>query len=81
MEINPPLTIAAVQLLAIERRVYFDRQEKSSLKLFYGDDKLDPPVYDYARFLHVDPAAVQAELETGAHNECLYRRASVPPLV
>jgi hypothetical protein len=66
---NPPLAIAAVQLLSIERRVYFDPQAKASLKLYYGDYKLDSPVYDYARFFHADPAAAKAELGPGAHNE------------
>jgi len=54
---NPPLAIAAAQLLSIERRIYFDPQGKSSLKLYYGDSKLDSPVYDYARFFRADPAA------------------------
>ena len=48
---NPPLAIAAVQLLSVERRVYFDPQGKSLLKLYYGDAKLHPPVYDYATVL------------------------------
>jgi hypothetical protein len=65
---NPPLSIAGAQLLSIERRVYFDPQEKSSLRLYYGDAKLDSPVYDYARFFHADPAAAKAELGAGTHN-------------
>ena len=51
---NPPLAITAVKLLSIERRVYFEPQGKSSLKLYYGDAKLDSPIYDYARFFHAD---------------------------
>ena len=66
---NPPLIITAVQLLSIERRIYFDPQAKASLKLYYGDYKLDSPVYDYARFFHADPAAAKAELAPGTHNE------------
>jgi hypothetical protein len=27
------------------------------------------PIYDYARFFHVDPAAAQAALGPGAHND------------
>ena len=65
---NPPLAIAGAQLLSIERRVYFDPQGKFSLKLYYGDVKLDSPVYDYARFFHADPAAARAELGPGTHN-------------
>ena len=48
--------------------MYFDPQGKSLLTLYYGDDKLEAPVYDYARFFKADPAAAQAELDPGAHN-------------
>jgi len=65
---NPPMMITSAQPLALERRIYFDPQEKSSLVLYYGDDKLLPPVYDYARFFHVEASPAQAELEPGAHN-------------
>jgi uncharacterized protein DUF3999 len=76
---NPPLAIAAVQLLSIERRLYFDPQEKTLLRLYYGDDKLDSPVYDYARFFHADPAAARAELSPGAHNEAYSGRPDDRP--
>lgn len=65
---NPPLAIAGVQLVSVERRVYFDSQGKSLLRLYYGDDKLEPPVYDYARFFKADPTAAKAELGPGSHN-------------
>jgi hypothetical protein len=65
---NPPLAISGVQLLSVERRVYFDPQGKSLFKLYYGDAKLLSPVYDYARFFRADPAAVKAELGVGTHN-------------
>jgi hypothetical protein len=67
-EDNPPLPIEAVQPLSLERRVYFDPQGKTSLKLYYGDEKLSAPVYDYARFFHLDPAPAEAQLAAGAHN-------------
>jgi len=65
---NPPLTIAAVEPLALERRIYFDPQGKSALRLYYGDEKLSAPVYDYARFFHLDASATEAKLGPGAHN-------------
>jgi hypothetical protein len=65
---NPPLTISSVQLLSLERRVYFDARGKTTLKLYYGDEKLSAPVYDYARFFHVDASAAQAQLGPGSHN-------------
>jgi hypothetical protein len=67
-EDNSPLTILAVQPLSLERRVYFDPQGKTSLSLYYGDEKLSAPVYDYARFFHLEPAPVEAQLAAGAHN-------------
>jgi len=65
---NPPLAISGVQLLSVERRVYFDPQGKSLFRLYYGDSKLDSPVYDYARFFKADQAAAKAELEPSSHN-------------
>jgi hypothetical protein len=65
---NPPLQLTSVQPLSVERRVYFDPQGKTMLKLYYGDDKLSAPVYDYARFFHLDESTVQASLGQGAHN-------------
>jgi len=65
---NPPLNISGVQPLSVEHRVYFEPSGSSTLRLYYGDDKLDPPVYDYAKFFHVDVAAQQAELGPAAHN-------------
>jgi hypothetical protein len=52
----------------VERRVSFDPQGKSQLKLYYGDDKLGSPVYDYVRFFKADPVAAKAELGPGSHN-------------
>jgi hypothetical protein len=67
-EDNPPLAIEAVQPLSLERRVYFDPQGKISFKLYYGDEKLAAPVYDYARFFHLDASPAGAQLGPGSHN-------------
>jgi len=63
-----PLSVSSVELLATERRVYFDPGGKSFLKLYYGDPKLEPPVYDYAKFFEEDPSAVEAQLGPDRHN-------------
>ena len=76
---NPPLSISGVELLSVERRVYFDPQGKSLLRLYYGDDKLGAPVYDYARFFKADPAAARAELGPGTHNEAYRGRPDDRP--
>lgn len=76
---NPPLNLSGVELLSVERRLYFDPQGKSQLRLYYGDSKLTPPVYDYARFFKADPAAAKAELGPGAHNESYSARPDDRP--
>jgi len=65
---NPPLTLSSVQPLTLERRIYFDPAGKSGIRLYYGDPGLAAPIYDYARFLHVDASAAQAQLGPGMHN-------------
>jgi Protein of unknown function (DUF3999) len=65
---NPPLAVVSVQPLSLERRIYFDPQGKTSLKLYYGDEKLASPIYDYARFFHLDDSPAQAQLGSGSHN-------------
>jgi hypothetical protein len=67
-EDNSPLAILGVQPLSLERRVYFEPQGKTSLHLYYGDEKLSSPIYDYARFFHLDASPAQAQLGDGAHN-------------
>jgi hypothetical protein len=65
---DPPLRSMSVQPLALQRRIYFNPLGKTSLKLYYGDPKLDAPVYDYAKFFQEDPAAVNAQLGPTMHN-------------
>jgi hypothetical protein len=65
---DPPLKVANVEPLALERRIYFDPSGKSFLKLYYGDPKLEPAIYDYAKFFQEDPAAAVAQLGAGLHN-------------
>ncbi len=76
---DPPLPINSVEPLAVERRIYFDPEGKSFLKLYYGDPRLEPPVYDYAKFFQEDPAAVQAQLGQGMHNAEYTGRADERP--
>jgi len=65
---NPPLTLSSVQPLTLERRIYFDPAGKSGVRVYYGDPGLAAPIYDYARFLHVEASAAQAQLGPGMHN-------------
>ena len=65
---NLALTAIAAEPQAFEQRVYFEPQGETALRLYYGDEKLSPPDYDYARFFHLDTSAAQAHLGPGAHN-------------
>jgi len=65
---NPPLAIGGSEVLALERRIYFDPQGKTAFRLYYGDEKLEAPIYDYARFFHLDALPAKAQLGPGAHN-------------
>lgn len=57
---DPPLKITAVQLQQYERRIYFN--SSSAPKLYYGDEKLGEPEYDYAKLFQKDARASQATL-------------------
>lgn len=59
---DPPLKISGASLQQLERRVYFDAPVSGPLTLYYGDAKLDAPVYDYARLFVRDQAAVVAQV-------------------
>ncbi len=65
---NSPLAIVGAQPLSLERRVYFDPQGKTLFNLYYGDEKLSAPVYDYARFFHLEASPAEAQLGAGIHN-------------
>jgi Protein of unknown function (DUF3999) len=76
---NAPLKITAVRPLSIERRLYFDPQGKTSFKLYYGDDKLAPPVYDYAKFFEEDAGAARAEVGASTRNPAYAGRPDERP--
>ena len=66
---DPPLP---VQLTAqsVERRIYFDPRGASVVRLYYGDDKLGQPVYDFEKFFHDTDAktAVPAKMGVALDN-------------
>jgi Protein of unknown function (DUF3999) len=59
---DAPLRITRARLQQYERRIYFDCDAGTSLTLYYGDDKLDAPVYDYAKLFQVDASAAQMQM-------------------
>ena len=58
---DAPLAIEKVQPQVVERRVFFEPKGATHLRLYYGDDRLDAPAFDYAKFFK-DDAAAQAAL-------------------
>ncbi len=65
---DAPLAIDSVQPQAFERRIYFEPSGVSALRLYFGDEKLEVPVYDYAKVFHEDIAAAQATLGASTPN-------------
>jgi Protein of unknown function (DUF3999) len=59
---DAPLRITRARLQQYERRIYFDCDAGTSLALYYGDDKLDAPVYDYAKLFQVDASAAEMQM-------------------
>ena len=67
---DPPLKIKSARLQQLEHRLYFDAPASGPLTLYYGDEKLDAPVYDYAKLFllakDVAPAQLGAEQTNAA---------------
>jgi hypothetical protein len=59
---DPPLKIKSARLQQLEHRLYFDTPASGPLTLYYGDEKLDPPVYDYAKLFLLAKDAAPAQL-------------------
>lgn len=63
---DPPLKLTSARLQQLQRRIYFDAPASGQMTLYYGDEKLEPPVYDYAKLflLAKDAAPAQPGGET-----------------
>ena len=75
---DPPLKLAGARLQQLERRVYFDAVQ-SQLTLYYGDEKLEQPVYDYAKLFLRDKLPVAAQLGPEAQNAAYTGRPDERP--
>lgn len=56
---DAPLKIADVRLQQFERRIYFDPEQEVAVQVYYGDEKLDTPIYDYRKLFQKDAGASQ----------------------
>ncbi len=59
---DPPLKLIGARLQQHERRIYFDAAGPGALTLFYGDEGLESPVYDYAKLFQQKNNAAAAQL-------------------
>jgi len=59
---DPPLQITGARLQQHERRIYLNTPAAGGLVLYYDDEKLEPPVYDYAKLFQKDPQATSLTL-------------------
>lgn len=76
---DPPLRITAVEPQLFQRRLYFEPGGRSMVRLYFGDAKLDPPVYDYAKMFHEAADAAQASLGATMPNPAYTARADDRP--
>jgi len=74
---DPPLKITGVRLEQYQRRVYFN--SATAPQLYYGDDQLDPPVYDYAKLFQKDAKATEAQLGPEQSNSAYTGRPDERP--
>lgn len=61
-EDDAPLDLQSVSLQMIARTLCFAAEPGASYTLYYGDDALTPPSYDYAKLFALDKDAAQASL-------------------
>ncbi len=76
---DKPLAIASVQLEMRQRLLCFDANPAALPNLYYGDSKLDPPVYDYSRTFDPTSAAVAYQLSAEQQNPLYTPRATIAP--
>ncbi len=63
-----PLKITDAHLQQYERRINFDSESGANLKLYSGDEKLEAPIYDYAKLFQKDANAKPVQLNAEEAN-------------
>jgi hypothetical protein len=76
---DPPLELTGARLQQMERRLYFDGTTAAQLMLYYGDEKLESPVHDYAKLFVRDKAAVPVSLGAETANPAFTGRPDDRP--
>lgn len=76
---DPPLKLTSAKLQQLERRIYFDAPASGQVTLYYGDEKLEPPVYDYAKLFLLAKDAAPAQPGEEAANTAYTGRPDERP--
>jgi Protein of unknown function (DUF3999) len=76
---DAPLKIVSANLQQYERRIYFDADSGAALHLYYGDDQLQSPVYDYSKFFQKDAGATQLQFDSETLNPAYSSRPDPRP--
>ncbi|HEX3587245.1 MAG TPA: DUF3999 family protein [Candidatus Angelobacter sp.] len=76
---DPPLKLTSARLQQLERRIYFDAPASGQMTLYYGDEKLEPPVYDYAKLFLLARDAAPAQLGAELTNTAFTGRPDERP--
>ncbi len=76
---DPPLKITGAHLQQWERRIYFDSDTGAPPWLYYGDEKLAAPEYDYAKLFQKDAAIQAVALDPEVNNAAYIRRPDDRP--
>jgi hypothetical protein len=59
---DQPLKITGARLQQVERRIYFHTPAASQVALYYGNERLGAPSYDYAKLFQMEASAAEARL-------------------
>lgn len=65
---DAPIDLRSVSLQMIARNLCFDSKSGASYTLYYGDDALTPPHYDYASLFVLDKQAASVNLDPEVQN-------------
>lgn len=76
---DPPLKMTLASLQQIERRLYFEAPAQGQLALYYGDEKLERPEYDYAKLFLNSQLSNPAELGSEVNNAAYTGRPDERP--
>jgi Protein of unknown function (DUF3999) len=76
---DPPLKITGGHLQQVERRIYFDTDAGVKPWIYYGDEKLGSPEYDYAKLFQQEKNADQVALNAEEANSAYSGRPDSRP--